>query len=698
MVLENYKDTLSRVIQMYYPTITKQELSPIIDYSIKKRYLEEPVTITDSYKNKSFSMNLLMLADYIQSKEPICTAYGTMFKKHANVPNPLGVVVQQFLDTRNADKKMMFKFPKGTEDFEHYNLLQQLDKIDANGIYGALGMYTSLIYNVNVASSITSQGRASVSTMALLFEAFLGDNVKFGSLDEVLMFIDHICQESDTRKFSDYDILDEEITPANCFAKIINDCGWKWLPNEDEMDIIWRVICNLSTEDRNRVYYKNNLYEFCSNSKIKKLITDILVGMEHPYLSPAECPEEISDMLKEFRDITKEYVYYGYMYPDRMDRHANMIKSIVMISDTDSTIISLDAWFHFVNDLTKNVSMNIKNSKPYDVVDTVDEDVDLSKIPLEKEETVYDYDFENDKIIELKHAVDSTKIYSEDNLRYSIINILAFVLDDIVNDYMIRYVHATHADNPAVHCKMIAKNEFLFRRILMTAVKKNYASIIDIQEGHIIPEGEKLDIKGIECMTKSTSPDSTKKALKKILLEDIMNTPTIDQFKVIKDIAILSKRIEQNIISGSKEYYRPAHIKSMNAYNDPGRISGITASLVWNSIKPDDYPLINLDERNNISIAEVNIDKDSIEVIKDKYPDIYNKCNELLASKMFAGKKKIERIAIPEDVDKAPEWLFDLINVNSIISKNLSGFVCESVGIQKFKKKNVSYTNIVRLD
>ena len=52
-----------------------------------------------------------------------------------------------------------------------------------------LGQYTALIYNPNVATSITSQGRASVSSMTLHFEMFLADNVKFGSLNELVEYV-----------------------------------------------------------------------------------------------------------------------------------------------------------------------------------------------------------------------------------------------------------------------------------------------------------------------------------------------------------------------------------------------------------------------------------------------------------------------------------------------------------------------------
>ena len=132
MILEQYKDTLMNIVQLYYP-VSNEELSPIIDYSINKRYKEVPVRVENSYNKEIENTTLLALTDYIMSREPILTANGVMFKKHSEVPNPLAVVIQQFLDARGIHKKQMFQFPRGSEDFEKYNLYQQLDKIDTNG-------------------------------------------------------------------------------------------------------------------------------------------------------------------------------------------------------------------------------------------------------------------------------------------------------------------------------------------------------------------------------------------------------------------------------------------------------------------------------------------------------------------------------------------------------------------------------------
>ena len=279
---------------------------------------------------------------------------------------------------------------------------------------------------------------------------------------------------------------------------------------------------------------------------------------------------------------------------------------------------------------------------------------------------------------------------------------------------MEKFCENNHSLKPEYHdkCRILAKNEFTFLRLMMTMVKKNYASLIAVQEGNLVPEDEQLDVKGIEALTKSSKPLSTRKALQKILLEDILKAPAIDQLKFVKDIAIFEKQIIKSVQNGSKEYYKPATIKSKSVYDDPMRIQGIKASIAWNMIHSDDLPSINLDERNAIDIAKVIINRSTVEKIKDKYPDIYAKILNALDDETFKTytktkkngqevkrltKNEILAVALPLDVE-LPDWLEPFIDYDTIINDNIGGFPYESIGIQRMEKKdNVNYTNILQL-
>ena len=138
--LARYKNTLKEVILLYYPTASPEDLNKAIDYSINKRIKNANIRITNSYKRyrviednklkyKDLEQNstLLEIADYIAKRKPIVTPYGTMFVNHAaGIPNPMSDVIQSFLKLRSVHKNQMFQYPKGSEDFEKYNLLQSL--------------------------------------------------------------------------------------------------------------------------------------------------------------------------------------------------------------------------------------------------------------------------------------------------------------------------------------------------------------------------------------------------------------------------------------------------------------------------------------------------------------------------------------------------------------------------------------------
>ena len=131
--LMEYKNTMRRVLSLYYPYLTPNDIDYAIDYSINKRYKQERCVLNNNYTNKKAETTLVEMIDYILERQPISTAWGVLFAKKGTVPNPLIKMIKGFMDLRNIHKKQMFQYPKGSEDFQKYNLLQLLDKIDANG-------------------------------------------------------------------------------------------------------------------------------------------------------------------------------------------------------------------------------------------------------------------------------------------------------------------------------------------------------------------------------------------------------------------------------------------------------------------------------------------------------------------------------------------------------------------------------------
>ena len=168
----------------------------------------------------------------------------------------------------------------------------------------------------------------------MLFESFLGDNVKFNSLDEIITFIHNIISDKSSRKYDDTIILDRNITRAECFYRLMNNVDpLIWIPTEKQMNLLWERLQNISNEDLNRIYYKNNLYSFCELQPVKDLIIKILCTLDKPFMNPNEPPEIIKDDLVALYELIYEYVYYPHIYIDKLDRIEYMQRDIVAITD-----------------------------------------------------------------------------------------------------------------------------------------------------------------------------------------------------------------------------------------------------------------------------------------------------------------------------------------------------------------------------
>lgn len=192
-------------------------------------------------------------------------------------------------------------------------------------------MYSCIYYNLYTACTTTAQGKSANSAAALFFESFLNNNVPLGSMNELVTFIHNVIKEE--RYYRDSDILDRDITFEECFYQLMSSTGWGWVPSEEEMQIIWNMITQLGQEDINRLFYKNNLFNFVDNIRVKNAILNFLCKLNQPYMDPNTVPEEAKDELDLVYDLIREYVYYSYQTIDRLDKMYFLIRSNSIIQD-----------------------------------------------------------------------------------------------------------------------------------------------------------------------------------------------------------------------------------------------------------------------------------------------------------------------------------------------------------------------------
>ena len=557
----------------------------------------------------------------------------------------------------------------------------------------AMGQYSCILYNLFVAESTTTQGRSAISSSILFFEAFLANNVKFENLNQIITFIDNVLGEE--RIFDDNVVLDRNITRAECFTKLISTCGFNgYVPSERDMNIVWDILLKITQEDINRLFYKNNLYEFFDNEVLDKSIKFILKELKATFMNPHKVPEEIEAAMDEVYKMVREYVYYSHQVIDKLGRAENMMRDVSIIIDTDSTIVSFDAWYRFI--LRKTFLMDklpIRDSE-FSIDSFIEGSDRMMKTGNKK---VSEEDFNEQKIQEDRKKAPVQYIV-QDNLRYSIINIIANICSRLILEYMEKY--AKNSNTLGVpgsnrKCLLIQKNEFLFKRAAVSDGKKHYADIQEIQEGNTVPQemDKAMAVMGLEIMKSTLSP-ITQQDLKEILYNDILNAPRIDQANVIHKLQEVEEKIYNSIKNGERIYLKPATMKSMSNYDDPMRIQSVKGALVYNKIRYEDMTPINMDERGAVDILKVQINKNNIEPLKETEPVIYNNLKELLLIDAF--KNGITAISLPPDVE-IPKWLFNYVDFTTIIRDNISSFPIEPIGISKMDKTNINYTNIIKL-
>lgn len=700
-IVREYRNKMLNNMIKVFSDVDKNTLKEIINNQIINNFNNPEAKLVNSYKGKIADTNLVDVGNFIEKNNPILIPSGVMFHNHenSNIESILPATFRYYIDKRDSLKDIMFTFKEGTYEYDLYDLLQLLAKVDGNALYGLMGLECSSIFNHDIASSVTLTGRGLISIAGCQIEMFLNNNVKFDSINDVLNLFDDV--NNDISKYPTFFIDNNiNISAVDCYEKVIKTCDNNitgWIPNESEKEYIYTYIVNSGQDFINRVYYKNNLFDFMKIPYISNLLIDIYTKMENPYINPYEPPLEIKDELNHLYELVYDFVYYKKIIDNSILKYSNMIRSVNIITDTDSCIVCFNRWLKLCEEIVSNYSMNADAKYiPYYKL------VEGELRGFSKMEFPYKFNFKENKIEENEKRIPFLNFKNNDGHRFGLLNIGSYILGNIINDYVERYVYNANAfiNDTDKHCLMVLKNEFLMKNILLTDAKKLYASIIELREGNIM--NNKIDIKGLQ-IAKSTSNKRIRSDLENLLYHLILNPDTVDYHEVVEQLSVLKEILKNSLSNKEKDYYNPAKIKSISSYDNPYGKEGIRGMILWNIIKEPDQPLFDLEDLNFVDILKLSIDPN---ILKEKYPDKYNAIveyckedpnflplpnNEFNPDKMI---KKINNISVPKN-SIIPEFLVEFIDYDTIIDGNLSKLPIENIGI--FKKNHVPYSNIIKL-
>lgn len=640
-IVKNYVDQVSKVMSILARNTdtTDEEISMFLKENFERHLIAFPCKIHNNYSNKFTNTDSVKVLNWYGIKKPIACEHGVFFKRHDEAENLNAGFLTHILDSRSINKKKMFECEKkgDVNGVKFYNTRQKVDKIFANSYYGVQGQSSSVFYNIYTALSVTGKGQSIISTSATAFERFLCNNIKFKCMDDCLDFIAKVVFEE--RKYNDEDILDENITKKELMLYLVSlfEDQQEAIKNQD---VLKAMIVKLTQTEVNRVYMKNNLYEFNKNKFMIQLIEKILLECDS-FRDPNEIPEEIEEDIQIYWDILSEYVFFNYPVYDRINWLKTETRATVITVDTDSNFLNLEPYYNFVRD---NVSFRV-------------EEADME-------------------------------------LTYKIINLISYILGRVVTAAY--WTFTTNCNIPEEKRPIIKmKNEFFMSRVLLTDSKKNYASYMLLQEGVELPEYKRLDIKGLP-IKKSNVNRNTGNFLMDLLKNEILKSPKINIKEILQKLSEFEDVIRQSFLNGETTYMTPMKVNEIESYKAPLTIASVRASMVYNIV----YPETPINFPAQINSVKVNMENLSdIASLYETHPDIYMKLKESIFDDSDLKDYGITYFGIPKTLEKIPEWIIPYISVDEIIRDNLNNFlkILESIGLKTIKTsaKNLYFSNII---
>lgn len=616
-MLNSYSKSMFEIMKKLFPDVEEEKLKDRMREIILENFSTDVVTASGKELNGDIPIN--KIDKFVAQNEPIMASSGTFFKRHDQKKNILADMCDEFMTKRKVYKKEMFKHINDEDKsiYNNFDSLQKNMKILNNSFYGASAEPNSIFYNPIFGPSITALGRDIITTAINAFETFLSNTIEFRDITDIFIFCENILKEN----YKNPVVMKKTIEKQDLI-----DYFKERTIDKTDINLLNIYLDTVDTIDFYKFYYKNNFKEFMNDTDILDNYFSKIIDRKD-FLDPNNPPEDMKEIMEKIWNILSDWVFYNYQNFFRAENASNHKRKSVITVDTDSNFIYLKPYLDFfMEKFPDRINMNDNN-----------------------------------------HLI-------------SIINLITYQLTHVINETCLKFTEDNNVPE-SVRSRLNFKNEFCLQRIMLTPNKKNYASILLMQEGNIF-NNPKLDIKGLPIRKVSVNKN-IRDYYTEILENDILKEKNINLSKIIGKYKELENIVSNSLSNGEINYVIPSKVNEIESYKLPYQIMAVRGTIAWNILypnkeitMPNKINLIKLDIpsydyiceyiknfNNNYSNYQKNFDPIDVDEYMKKINKIYS--NEKMVKDGF------NVIAIPQTEKKIPDFLIGLIDVKTMTNDNI---------------------------
>ena len=630
------------------------------------------------------SMDLLKFTNTYRDKiiTPFCSVYETSDKKVSFLCNKLVVYGKK----RKAKKKLMLQAKKVGDVVKSttYNNEQSTLKVNMNSSSGSAGCNGNFLSSPANYNAITSSCRFFVMNSYAHAERFLAGNFLFQTVNEVINHI-VLCSLlgpdsgqvlSVCTGFGVHIPSVEEVTDF-LFEKLYR---YNKHTPEVNKEKIRTLVNNLDEGKRTFVFYMSNLNNLVKTNEavFRPWLDDVLTDANVNYNQSCE--------VDEINNIDSDLVIVlSTVYNDRLPKNkkGNNISIYDCLNPQPEQGVP-EAHPEIVREfviLGKHMEQCLLKVQP--IFETfMKHEVPISRIPEHK----YMYRdavtlSDTDSIIFTTQGWTSwyIKAMKVTKVACDMCALIVFLLTKATNylQFQVSKNLGMCGDNTL---KMHMKNEFMMPVQICTGAKKNYASILKIQEG-VIFDKAKLELKGVSLRGSTISASATNYTQWFIesVLNEINDTGTVDPHRRILDVLRFERLICDDLLKGNTSFLSVKSVKPEEEYADSDK-SIYFNYKVWETVFSDKYGSIMLPAKTYvIPLAGFNSSQ-YINYLSAVEPDIAYRLKEILR---VYNNKAINFLPICPMLTETPEILRRVIDIRNIVYNQVNPIyiVMKSLGI-----------------